>query len=187
MAADVERMILNDEDLEQLPEDYHRHELSKGELGLTAAPTSRHQRAVGNLCAPLHHHNREPDLGTVLIAPVAVRSSEITVGEPNLPFIRRNRAGIIGDHCVEGSLDLIIEVTSPSTARRDRRTKPDLYARYRVARYWPIDTVAEAIEALQLTQRFDRLVAPVKNRGSSSAPPFPELKVSPPEIFARGV
>lgn len=187
MAADVERMILNDEDLEQLPEDYHRHELSEGELELTAAPTSRHQRAVGNLCALLHHHNREPDLDTVLIAPVAVRSSEITVVEPNLPFIRRDREGIIGDHCVEGSLDLVVEVTSPSTARRDRRTKPDLYTRYGVAHNWPINTVAETIQTLQLVQGFCRSVAPVKDRGSISTPSFTELKVLPPEIFARGV
>lgn len=45
-----------------------------------------------------------------------------------------------------GPPDLVIEVLSPGTARRDRGLKHRLYARRGVAQYWIVDPEADAVE-----------------------------------------
>ena len=47
---------------------------------------------------------------------------------------------------VEGALDLVVEVLSPSTARRDKGYKKRVYERCGVREYWIIDTMARSIE-----------------------------------------
>ena len=57
-----------------------------------------------------------------------------------------DRREIIGEKQVLGAPDLVVEIPSPSTARRDRGIKLDLYARCGVREYWIVDPVEDAVD-----------------------------------------
>ena len=49
-----------------------------------------------------------------------------------------------------GVPDLLVEIVSPSSVRRDRYDKKDLYARFGVREYWIADPANQALEILSL-------------------------------------
>ena len=51
-----------------------------------------------------------------------------------------------GGHHVEGAPDFVVEVLSPSTARRDKGYKKRVYERCGVREYWIVDPIARSIE-----------------------------------------
>ena len=57
-----------------------------------------------------------------------------------------------------GAPDRVIEILSPSSVRRGRRTKFALYQRHGVREYWLVDPEAESIEVWRLEgQQFVRV------------------------------
>jgi len=75
-------------------------------------------------------------------------------------FVRTARQGIIRDQ-IWGAPDLVAEVLSPRTARRDRTRKLGWYRRYGVGECWLVDPAAEAVEVVGLARgggasRFER-------------------------------
>lgn len=104
---------------------------------------------------------RARDLGAVLVAPVDVVLDEARalVVQPDLLFIARDRLGILGRQ-VWGAPDLVAEVTSPGTARHDRTTRLEWYARYGVRECWLLDPVARTVTVIALAgERQERLHA----------------------------
>ncbi len=60
--------------------------------------------------------------------------------------------------------DVIVELLSPSTARKDRTEKRDLYARvFRTAEYFLCDPDTGELEGLRLADRFYRPIPPDEN------------------------
>ena len=57
-----------------------------------------------------------------------------------------NKDKIKWDHHVEGAPDFVVEVLSPSTARRDKGYKKRVYERCGVREYWIVDPMARSIE-----------------------------------------
>jgi Uma2 family endonuclease len=89
-------------------------------------------------------------LGIIVPAPVGVVLDEENGVQPDLIYIARERAHIIGDREVQGPPDLVVEVLSPSTEARDRGVKLRRYAAAGVAHYWLLDLRAHALEAYVL-------------------------------------
>ncbi len=59
---------------------------------------------------------------------------------------------------LRGAPDLVIEVLSPGTARRDKKDKFSLYEKHGVREYWIIDPSEKLLEVWQLRDgRFSRL------------------------------
>ena len=79
-----------------------------------------------------------------------MRLSEDTAFQPDLIFVSNARAGIIQEDWIAGAPDLVVEVSSPSTAAYDRATKLPIYAESGVSEYWLIDSQAKTVEVLKL-------------------------------------
>ena len=138
-----------EEDYFALP-DRNRHiELSDGELIMPPHPTFRHQEALKRLFLRLNAFVEEHDLGVVQLAPLPVRLWPGKIREPDIFFIARGHVDRIGEQ-VCGVPDLIVEVTSPSTARLDRLEKFYEYARAGVKEYWIVDPDARTVEVYGL-------------------------------------
>ena len=75
------------DDLQAFPEDNLRREIIDGELIVTAAPATRHQRVVATLVARLYAY-AEAHGGQVLPAPTDVFFSDTNVVEPDVIYIR---------------------------------------------------------------------------------------------------
>ncbi len=130
-----------------MPEDTNRYEAIDGALCVTPAPTVRHQLIHKNLVRPLLPLLEEPGHGLVLYAPVGVEFPATQEGvQPDIIFIRQDRLGIVGADWIRGAPDLVIEILSPTTAKRDRTIKRKLYDRQGVAEYWVVDPEAQTVE-----------------------------------------
>ncbi len=183
MASQPERVILTYDDIAQLPTDRHRYELFEGELQVTAAPNTAHQTVVGNLYILMATHVRRNRLGRVFIAPYDVLLSDITVVEPDLLFVSRERQSIIRPSYIRGVPDLVVEVLSPSNPQTDRQVKRQLYARHGVPYYWLLDPDQREFIAYALESGAYRAVVTARGDGTVSAPPFPDLAISLAEVW----
>ncbi|MDP9122302.1 MAG: Uma2 family endonuclease [Acidobacteriota bacterium] len=134
-----ERRKLTYEDYALWPEDGRRHEILDGEHYVTPAPTTGHQGVSGNLHLKLAPFVRQERLGFVLYAPLDVLLSEHDIAQPDLLFISNERAGILTEANVKGAPDLLVEILSPSTRRRDETLKRDRYERFGVRELWLVD------------------------------------------------
>ena len=141
------------DDYKQMPDDL-RYELIEGDLELTPSPNYVHHELVTRLFERLRDFLRHHNVGgKVFIAPFDVVLSEHNVVQPDVFYISAERRGIITMDNIQGAPDLVIEVLSPSTARRDRGPKRKIYARFGVREWWLVDPEARMVEVARLTQR----------------------------------
>lgn len=111
-----------------LEDDQHR-ELIEGDLRMTPAPDTFHQRSTLELGRQLANHIRDNALGECFFAPFDVVLGEATVVQPDFLYVAAERfADLYDGHGLTGAPDLVMEVVSPGTERRDRVDKRRLYA-----------------------------------------------------------
>ncbi|MFO0972180.1 MAG: Uma2 family endonuclease [Phycisphaerae bacterium] len=178
-----ERVRLTYDDFRALPDDGRRYEIIDGDLSMSPSPVTRHQVIVGNLFAILREHVRRHALGRVFIAPFDVVLGNMDVVEPDVIFVSTQRAAIVTDRNIQGVPDLLVEVLSPATAERDRRTKRNLYARAGVPWYWLVDPDANELVELQLVGRDYGERSRVAATGAFSPALFPQLQLSVAELW----
>ena len=118
-SVETGRSGLTYEDYCALPDDGLRYEIVDGMLFAEPSPRRAHQKAVGNLFAILHGYVRAHDLGEVYVAPFDVILDPRTTVVPDLVFVVRDRLDIVAERGVEAAPDLLVEVLSPGTARRE--------------------------------------------------------------------
>ena len=78
--------------------------------------------------------------------------------------------------------DLVVEILSPATRRRDLEEKRALYARFGVREYWIVDPNDETVTVLTLVQGHYELVMPADD-GVIRSRVLPELRLSPDFVF----
>lgn len=133
-------------------DDDQRYEIIDGNLLMAPAPDTWHQDWIGELHLLLQHHVKRHTLGKVFLSPTdVVLDSENTV-QPDLIFVSAANVGIIKQRAIFGTPDLLIELISPSSVRRDRYDKKELYARFGVKEYWIGDPANKSLEILTLKE-----------------------------------
>lgn len=124
-------------------DDDQRWELIDGEaFCMSPGPNRLHQKWLGDLYVQFHTY-LEGRPCEVYIAPFDVRLPEyseasdeetITVVQPDMMVVcDRDK---LDDRGVKGAPDLVVEIISPSTAKRDITTKYELYQCSGVKEYW---------------------------------------------------
>ncbi len=142
-------------------------ELLYGRLHVTPAPVFRHQEVVVELVSLLRGHARTHG-ARVVTSPIDVVLDDHSVVQPDIVYISAARAAIVLDR-VEGAPDLVVEVLSPATARRDLGEKLKLYADSGVGEYWLVDPVARTFEFLRNRGRRFEVCLPLDGAYSSEA------------------
>lgn len=131
-------------------DDDNYYELLNGEIVRKKAPTPQHQEAVGNLFTIFNNYAKEKQLGKCYTSPIDVFFDDYNCTQPDILFIKTDRAFIITNNGIEGAPDLVVEVLSPSTFRYDRKEKMAIYKQFGVKEYWIVDTNNRAIEVYVL-------------------------------------
>jgi Uma2 family endonuclease len=142
---DTAHRKLTYEDYVLIPEDLLRHEILDGEHYVTPAPGRDHQGAAMNLCLKIAVFVRKHRLGNVFFAPFDVLLSPHDIAQPDLLYISNERAAILTEANAQGAPDLVIEILSKSTRRRDETLKRDRYERFGVLEYWLADPVRQTV------------------------------------------
>lgn len=144
------RAKLTYDDFLLFPEDGRRHELIDGEHYVSASPILRHQQISMRLTEALLLWLRDHPSGQIFNVPVDLVLSDVDVLVPDLFYVSLERAGILQDP-VRGAPDLVVEILSPSTRRRDEQLKRQIYDRSGVREYWIVDPELEVIRIHQRT------------------------------------
>ena len=131
-------------------DDDQRYEIIDGDLLMSPAPDTWHQNWVGELYTILRNHILRHKLGKVFVAPVDVVLDPENTVQPDLVFVATANLGIIQPRAIFGTPDLLVELVSPSSVRRDRYDKKEIYARFGVKEYWIGDPANRALEILTL-------------------------------------
>ena len=139
------------------PDDGQRHELIDGEHYVTPTPLLPHQRILGNLYYWMRRHLETHPVGEVFMAPLDVILSNFDVVEPDLLYVARERAPDLLKKWVHGAPDLVAEIASPSTRKRDASIKRRLYERWGVSEYWIVDPKLGLVRVYRFSAgRFER-------------------------------
>jgi Uma2 family endonuclease len=173
-------------------------EVIKGKVFPMSAPMSRHQQIVGNLYLIVGNYLRRKTC-RVFVAPFDVRLPTYDI---NGGLIPDTQTIVQPDICVicdtskidergcNGVPDMIIEVLSPSTAKKDLNEKFNLYEEMGVKEYWIVFPEAKTISVYLLENdkynlfgHFGHLQQP----GNVKVHTFPELEVDLEEAFENVV
>ncbi len=170
-------------DYAKMPDNGIRYELNDGRLeAMTPGPDAVHQLVVQQIEHRLVQSCTKDFI--VLSAPIDVILSENEVRQPDIIMIRRDRLAIITKRGIEGPPDLVVEVLSTFSAKRDRKQKLRSYARYRIPEYWIVDINNELLEQYVLTgNRYELLDVYIENEPVNSGR-FPCISFTMREIMA---
>jgi Uma2 family endonuclease len=128
------------DDFVLFPDDGQRHEIIDGEHYVTPSPNTKHQKIVVNLTVEIGSWLKEHPIGTLFCAPFDTLLSNFDIVEPDLLYLSKERAAeFLTPAHVRGAPDLVVEIGSPGTRRRDETIKRRLYERSGVLEYWVVD------------------------------------------------
>ena len=124
-----------------------RYQLIEGELIEMAGPNDTHQVFTGRFYMQLTLLTDALDIGETRISPYDVAIDEHNTFQPDVLFVSNERRHIFDedDHGITGAPDVVVEVLSESTRRRDLDVKLPVYARNGVREMLAVDLVAESI------------------------------------------
>ena len=166
-------------------ETMRRRELVFGQIHEPASPRYGHQAVITRLTVLLDDAARDGQKGVVCVSPMDVvfDAARALVLQPDLMFISAARRAIIRDR-ICGAPDLVIEVLSQGSARRDRGQKLRLYQQYGVRECWLVSEKARQIQVIafdhtRAQRRIFQGSAPLR---SSVLGPLP---FAPTDVFDR--
>lgn len=173
------------EDFLLFPDDGKRHEIIDGEHFVTPSPNTRHQVIVGNLYWALRGFLEQHPLGRAFLAPFDVVLSNYDVVEPDLLYISRQRLDVLTTKNVRGAPDLVIEIVSEGTRRKDEVIKRRLYERSDVGEYWVVDPELESVKVYQRAEQGLRRAAEYSNEAGDvlTTPRLPGLELPLADVF----
>jgi Uma2 family endonuclease len=169
----------------QFPDDGRLYEILEGELYMTPPPSIEHQRISRELGFLLLVFLRKQQKGEILNAPIGVRLSDEDVLEPDLVVVLREHADRVGVQVIEGPPDLVVEILSPGTARRDLGPKRAKYEEAGVPEYWIVDPASASIDVEVLREGKYARHALVKQGEILRSPLLPGLEIALAEVFAK--
>ena len=176
------KLKLTYEDYASLPDD-ERCELIDGELIIMPSPSVLHQLLIFSIGVPLREFVKRLSLGEVAPSPIDVILSATDVVQPDLIFISNARSHIIAEANIRGAPDIAIEIISPSTERRDRIVKREMYARHGVREYWLVDPYAKTITVLILGAGGYNTHAVYGEGDTLTSPTLPGFALNMGELF----
>jgi Uma2 family endonuclease len=133
-------------EVREFPDDGLRYEVIRGELFVTPAPGTPHQRAVVELLVTLQQYVEQHALGEAIVSPFEVEFSEDTAVQPDILIILTDRASQLTRKRLMGAPSLAVEVISYSSKRTDRLQKRTLYMEDGVEEYWVVDPDQQRVE-----------------------------------------
>ena len=127
--------------------DTHLYKLLNGRIVKKSSTKPEHQRVLKKRTKLMDNYGETNKFGEVIFAPIDVFLDEYNVPKPDLVYIGKKNFNIIDEERgLIGIPDLVLEILSPSSIRRDRIEKKELYEKFAVPEYWIVDPNNRTIE-----------------------------------------
>jgi Uma2 family endonuclease len=142
--------------LSELPqEDINRYELLNGSIVMGPPATWPHANTGARIVRELGNCAAQHQLGKVFDSSIGYRLPSGDILEPDVSSISTVRLQA-GPAPQRGKFlaivpNLVLEILSMTTAKRDRTEKKDIYERNRVDEYWLVDTDRREVTVFRLT------------------------------------
>ncbi len=138
-----------------LPEGPPYYEFEDGELIMMTRPHGRHQKILMRLVGVLDTHIVADGLGSIWMEIVVQFPHHARGYIPDLVYLVSEHLDRFWerDGRIHGTPDLVVEILSPSTRRRDRTQKMQVYQQAGVPWYWLVEQDDLTIEEFELTAR----------------------------------
>lgn len=121
---------------------------------MSQGPTTIHQLVSGELFKKFSE-SCESDY-FIFHAPIDMILAPSEVRQPDLILAHRNRLNILSNRGVEGAPDLVVEILSPSTLKRDKIDKLRTYSKFGIPEYWIVDPATGVLEeCVLLEERYE--------------------------------
>ncbi|HHW06930.1 MAG TPA: helix-turn-helix domain-containing protein [Clostridia bacterium] len=158
--AGLEKKYTYQDYLEMPDEPGYRIEILDGILVKEPSPNVAHQRVSRRLQRILEDYfwQEDPE-GEIFNAPLDVTFHDVTVVQPDLLYVAGTQKEIVQDTRIDGAPVLVVEVLSPSTTRKDRLQKLQIYQKAGVTHYWLVSPEEKTLECFQLRDGVYALVA----------------------------
>jgi len=174
------------DDFVLFPDDGMRHELIDGEHYVTPSPVPTHQSTSGNLFFFIRLWLEQHPVGRVWYAPLDVVLSRFDVVVPDLLYATHDRlAEVSTPKNWRGAPNLVVEIASPGTRKRDETIKRRLYGRSGVDEYWIVDPETDVIRVYRRDAKaFTRVSELSRDAGDVlTTPLLPGLELPLARIF----
>jgi Uma2 family endonuclease len=172
------------EDYLRLPDDGRRYEIIEGILYVSSAPDYDHQFTVSKLTRYFDVFLTDNGMGIVLNAPFEVHLAEHSRPvQPDVLCILAPQMLAPGAKFFAGAPDLVVEVISPSSIRRDRNTKFDAYEKAGVAEYWLADPKTRSVEVYTLSNGEFALFGQYTGDEAIQSAVLPGLTIKTSQLF----
>ena len=152
MSTSTQTHLMTAEELGNIDDDSHRHELIKGELLTMPPPKAEHGWVSANLTAMLWHHSKANNLGEVNgEGGYKLESDPDTVLGPDVSFVARDRVAESPEGYHLGPPDLAIEVFSPGDRRGKVEHKLSLWLEFGTRSVWLVNPRRRTVEICKQT------------------------------------
>jgi len=160
-------------------------ELINGDVVVPTRFSKAHQSAIENLSMLLTNFTIEHNLGEVNILATDIWLDDHNVLQPDLYFVAHDNPHFKrrGQYW-QGAPDLCVEALSPYTVKRDRKTKPAIYAEHGVREYWILDPENAFVEVYRLYEDQYEVENIYEATDTFSPLVLPGLRVRLADIFA---
>lgn len=122
---------------------------------MSPAPLTRHQEILSEMTTEFGAYLRGKSCQS-FVSPFDVRLFTENRGNDSIHDVVQPDLTVVCDpkkidkNGCTGSPDLVVEILSPSTAKKDKTTKRDLYEKAKVKEYWIVDPENEFVEVFIL-------------------------------------
>jgi Uma2 family endonuclease len=169
---------VNFDDVRDLPWDGLRREVIDGELLVWENPTIWHQMIVKNMSFLVDLHLSDQPKGRrsgrAFQIPMVLVLEPGDGVQPDFMYISRQRRAMTVTNLpdITDPPEWVVEVLSPSTAKRDRTTKLEYYKRNGVLEYWLVDGDAQTITVFDFATETEQVFKLDESIRVSSLPNF---------------
>ncbi len=126
---------------------YESYEIIEGEKIMSAAAPLNHSGILFRLGMIIGNYVIAKKCGYVFPDDVDVHFPDGNLFKPDLVVVKQENAGILNwQGSIYGVPDMVVEVLSKSTRRKDLTIKKDIYESNGVKEYWIIDPWAKAVD-----------------------------------------
>ncbi len=127
---------------------YPAYEIIGGKKVMSPSANLFHSSSIIKLVVAFENYFIQHKNGYVFADHVDVHFSDGSIYKPDLVVVSEENKSILSTNkAIYGSPDLVVEILSTSTKKRDLTIKKDTYEKYGVKEYWIIDAFMKIIYA----------------------------------------